>query len=226
MFYLTAFLTGLISSMHCIGMCGPIAFALPAIKNKLLLGRLAYNIGRLFTYSILGLVFGTFGLGLKIAGLQQAVSVGAGILILLFVIFNFYYKRIFSINIFNFIGGNFLKKLFNKPSIPSLYIIGLLNGLLPCGFVYVALIGASATQHYLQGALFMLLFGLGTLPLMFIASVAGQILSVKFRNFLNKFIPALGIILGLLFIFRGLNLGVPYLSPKIKNNNVIEQNCK
>lgn len=219
MLYLTAFLTGLFSSLHCVGMCGPIALALPKGNSVLfdfLMGRFLYNAGRIFTYSLLGLLFGIFGLGLKMAGFQQSVSIGAGIIILAAVLFSLITKKPFGNNGFlNFFSSSFIQKLFASTQKSSLFVIGLINGLLPCGFVYIALIGAGVTQHAADGALFMMLFGFGTLPLMFTVSVAGLFVSQKLRNIFSKTTPYLAIIIGILFILRGLNLGIPYVSPKI-----------
>lgn len=229
MLFLTAFLTGLFGSFHCVGMCGPIAFALPTksgSNTSKIIGRIIYNLGRIFTYSVLGLIFGFFGLGLKLAGLQQSISIAAGILIIITVFINFLKPQSFGLNPFKFLSKNLVQKLFKNGSNKTLFIIGLLNGLLPCGFVYIALIGASVTQNALQGALFMALFGLGTFPLMFSVSLIGQFLSVKLRSTLSKLTPYLAVLIACLFILRGLNLGIPYVSPKISKTAQQIEYCK
>ena len=225
MFFITAFLTGLLGSFHCVGMCGPIALALPTIGTSIqekVASRLIYNAGRIFTYSILGLLFGIFGLGLKLAGLQQSISIGAGILIIITVLFSTKISNKFSINFFS---GSAIGKLFQHKTYTSLFAVGLLNGLLPCGFVYIALIASVATQDALQGTLFMIFFGLGTLPMMFSVSMIGQFLSIKIRSRINKFTPAFAIFIACIFILRGMNLGVPYLSPKISNDQTTVKEC-
>ncbi len=225
MFLITAFLTGLLGSFHCVGMCGPIALALPTIGNsiqKKILSRLLYNFGRIITYSVLGLLFGTFGLGLKLAGLQQSISIDAGALIIITVLLSGKLSNKFS---FNFFSGNLIGKLFQQKTYLSMFSVGLLNGLLPCGFVYIALIASVATQDALQGTLFMIFFGLGTLPMMFSVSMVGQFLSIKIRSRINKFTPAFAILIACIFILRGMNLGVPYLSPKISNDQTIVKEC-
>lgn len=225
MFFITAFLTGLLGSFHCVGMCGPIALALPTIGNSIqekVVSRLFYNAGRILTYSILGLLFGTFGLGLKLAGLQQSISIGAGVLIIITVLFSGKIRSKFSVNFFS---GNVIGKLFQHKTYTSLFGVGLLNGLLPCGFVYIALIASVAVQDAMQGTLFMISFGLGTLPMMFLVSMIGQFLSIKIRSRINKFTPVFAILIACIFILRGMNLGVPYLSPKISNDKTIVKEC-
>ena len=225
MIFITAFITGLLGSFHCVGMCGPIALALPTIGTSIqekVVSRLIYNAGRIVTYSIFGLLFGTFGLGLKIAGLQQSISIGAGVLIIITVLFSTQISSKFSINFFS---GSAIGKLFQRKTYSSLFGVGLLNGLLPCGFVYIALIASVAVQDALQGALFMLFFGLGTLPMMFSVSIIGQFLSIKIRSRINKFTPVFAILIACIFILRGLNLGVPYLSPKISDDRTIVKEC-
>lgn len=218
MLFLTAFLTGLIGSFHCAGMCGPIAFALPGKKQeglKFFIGRLLYNTGRIISYAFLGFVFGSFGLGIKLAGFQQSLSIFIGLLILFIVLFNYLKIGSFSFNPFSMLSSKFVQKLFQSKSLFALLAIGMLNGLLPCGFVYIAVLGASATQNALEGVVFMLLFGLGTLPLMYGVSVVGQFLSIKVRGKINRLSPIFAVLIAVLFIVRGLNLGIPYLSPKI-----------
>ncbi len=227
MLFLTAFLTGLFGSFHCVGMCGPIAFALPGKQMEgpaFYVGRFLYNAGRITTYALLGFVLGGLGLGLKIAGLQQSISILAGTAIILVVALNRTRLKAFTFNPLKLFSSKKVQQLFNSNASSSLFFIGILNGLLPCGFVYIALLGASATQGLWEGALFMVFFGLGTFPLMFGVSILGQFLSSNTRNRVNKLSPFFAILIGLLFIVRGLNLGIPYLSPKI-NNNASEVNA-
>src|SRR5450631_1331020 len=120
MFLITAFLTGLLGSFHCVGMCGPISLALPTIGNSIqekILSRLLYNGGRIFTYSFLGLLFGTFGLGLKLAGLQQSISIGAGVLIIITILFKVKLIDKFSVNFFS---GSMIGKLFQQKTYLSM----------------------------------------------------------------------------------------------------------
>ena len=212
---------GLISSFHCLGMCGPIAFALPLNRTNLLTqlaGGLTYNLGRLSTYGVLGLLFGLIGKSLVLAGAQRTLSIGAGVVMILSVLLP---KLSSKLNIdsftFKYIGRlkSMFGQLFKKSSFESLFVIGVLNGLLPCAMVYIALAGAIAEGDALGGLSFMIYFGTGTLPLMFTATLISGFLTMKVRNKLQKSIPYFVFLIGILFILRGMNLGIHYLSPEI-----------
>lgn len=94
-----------------------------------------------------------------------------------------------------------------------MFFTGLLNGLLPCGAVYAALTASVAMGSVVGGAIFMFFFGLGTIPLMFAAVIMGNVITLKTRQKVLKLLPFLMIILGILFILRGLDLGIPFISP-------------
>jgi uncharacterized protein len=225
----SAFLIGLFGSFHCIGMCGPIAIALPVQQNNafsLISGRVLYNVGRALTYAAIGLVFGLLGQGLSLAGFQQSVSILAGVLILLMVLLpSGFTQRLYLLKpAYGF--TNFLKRkfgiLFKKKSVLSVFLIGLLNGFLPCGLVYIAVAGAIASGGYMEGALYMFVFGLGTLPIMLAVSLAGNFISLNVRKRINKLIPAFMVVLAFLFILRGMNLGIPYISPQIQQTEITD----
>ncbi len=216
----TAFIFGLISSLHCIGMCGPIALMLPVDQNnsaKKASQILTYHLGRLVAYSSIGLFFGLVGKGLYIAGLQQKMSVVIGIAMILVVSIpeKSFAKYNFSKPVFKLISNvkQHLGAQFKNKSYKSLFTIGLLNGYLPCGMVYVALFGAIAMQSASLGVLYMLLFGLGTVPMMSLVVYVKSFITVSFRNKVQRAIPYVAVAVGCLFILRGLGLGIPYLSP-------------
>jgi sulfite exporter TauE/SafE len=216
----SAFIFGLISSFHCIGMCGPIAMMLPVDRTneaKKSAQIMTYHLGRLTAYATIGLLFGLLGRVFFLAGLQQKMSIFIGVAMILVVLipektiskYNFskpVYKIISKIK--SSLGSHFKNK-----SYKSLFLIGLLNGFLPCGMVYVALFGAMAMQSASLGVLYMLLFGLGTVPLMTFVVYINSIITVSFRNRIQKAIPYVAVLIGVLFILRGLGLGIPYLSP-------------
>lgn len=224
---LTGFLIGLLGSFHCVGMCGPIALALPKSKT-LLFSRLLYNSGRVITYSMLGLFFGLLGSRLQMIGLQQIISIALGIVIILFVLIPASYR----LNLSNKLGlykvliplKSSLGKLFKNHSHLSMIGIGILNGLLPCGFVYIGITGAIAIGNPFESMLFMLMFGIGTIPIMLAVTLMGGIINLNIRKKLSRLVPAFSLILAVIFILRGLNLGIPYLSPKMENKSThIEQ---
>lgn len=211
---------GLLTSFHCVGMCGPIALSLPLngdTKLKKLLGGIIYNLGRTITYAIMGLVFGLVGHGLSTLGFQKIVSIVAGTLMIATVffphLFNFTDKT--DKGLFSFVNyiKNGLKGLFNTKTFGGLLLIGILNGLLPCGPLYFAVIVSAGTGNVVESVLFMVLFGLGTIPLLLLVSLVGNFISLKARNRINNFIPVIMVIMGIMFILRGLALGIPFLSP-------------
>lgn len=217
---LSALVLGLMGSFHCAGMCGPIAIALPLHGNTILektFGGALYNIGRTITYGIMGALFGLLGQGVEMLGFQQKISVVMGALMIISVLFPALFKNKSKLGKgwSRFVGSlkRAIGKMFSIRSFSSLFFIGLLNGLLPCGLVYMAIAGAIGTGNVAQGSLYMILFGLGTIPMMLAISLAGNIMSQAVRRKINKLIPVLVIVVGLLFILRGLSLGIPFLSP-------------
>ena len=222
-FYFVALLTGLVTSIHCIGMCGPIAIALP-LGNKNWFGRfsgaLTYNIGRTITYGLLGAVFGLLGQGIEMAGFQQWASIIIGAAMILSVIFPalFKDKRKIEAFFFGYTGKLISKfrKLFAISSLPSLFTIGLLNGLLPCGPVYVAIAGALNTGGMTSGIIYMIIFGLGTIPVMLAIPLLGNLIGFKIRKKFGWVLSAFIVLLGILFILRGLGLGIMFVSPPEK----------
>jgi sulfite exporter TauE/SafE len=201
-------------------MCGPIAMMLPVDRNnqaKKTSQIVTYHIGRLSAYAIIGLVFGLLGKGLFLAGIQQKLSIFIGVAMILIILIpeKVFAKYNFSKPVFKLISKikTTLGSQFKNKSYKSLFTIGLLNGFLPCGMVYVALFGAIAMQNEFYGVLYMILFGLGTVPLMSSVVYLNTFLTIRARNKIQKFIPFFAIIIGILFIFRGLGLGIPYISP-------------
>ena len=224
---LSALVLGIMGSFHCAGMCGPIAVALPLHGNTMMqkiFGGTLYNMGRTLTYGIMGALFGMLGQGIHLLGFQQKVSVIMGALMIISVLFPALFRNQNNLekSWFSVVGKlkKSIGKLFTVRSFSSLFFIGLLNGLLPCGLVYIAIAGAIGTGNSTQGTLYMILFGLGTIPMMLGISVAGNMMGLALRNKINKLIPVLVVVVGLLFILRGLDLGIPYLSPK---KQMIEQ---
>jgi uncharacterized protein len=223
----TALLMGLMGGFHCISMCGPLALSLPAHRNssrwQYILGRICYNLGRVTTYTCIGIVFGIFGLAMHIAGLQQVVSIASGLLILLiqFAPGNLSGKVARRLHLPVLVTS--IKKsfscFFRSKSMAALWMIGMLNGLLPCGFVYLALAGSLATGTIAGGAFYMLLFGLGTFPVMLPLSLTGKMISFGFKNRAQKVVPYITVVIALLFILRGLALDIPYVSPNITNDH-------
>ncbi|TKC05942.1 sulfite exporter TauE/SafE family protein [Pedobacter frigoris] len=221
-----AFMIGLLGSLHCIGMCGPLAFAVPSLRNGWLyvaVDKLSYQFGRIISYCMLGLIIGIIGRQIWISGFQQFISILSGVLILIAAI-----SRITKLPYFSK-SPSFLLKPFNRLFNCALkhkanhLIIGLVNGFLPCGFVYLALAGALNTGNIQNAVSYMFWFGLGTVPLMFIATFSMGFTGQLVRKKINKVIPYMMLCLGVWFILRGLELNIPYLSPPATNEAAI---CK
>ena len=216
----SAFILGLLGSFHCVGMCGPIAFMLPVDRTngfKKVSQIAIYHIGRLLAYSTIGLIFGLIGQRLYIFGFQQQLSIIIGVLMILAVIIpqKTFNKYNFSKPIYRLISKvkSALGSAMKKKTLDTFITIGFLNGFLPCGLVYMALFAAIAGGNAINGSLYMAIFGIGTIPLMTTAIYFSHFLKGSARQKIQKAIPVFVIIIGALFILRGLGLGIPYLSP-------------
>lgn len=222
---LTALFLGAASSLHCAGMCGAIALALPRSMNGMVLfvtGRLLYNAGRIMTYSMLGFAVGLVGKMFNIHAYQEVLSMTIGVILLAAVLApSRIVTRFTTILGFERViqrGVSRLKAslgaMFGSHRLESLFAIGLLNGLLPCGLVYMALAGALSMPTPLEGAGFMLLFGAGTLPAMLVLSFTSTVIPASARVRLGRLVPVAVGIMGVLFVVRGLGLGIPF-SPQL-----------
>jgi len=212
-----AFFIGLFGSVHCIGMCGPLAFAVPTVENRwwlIVADKVLYNVGRIITYSFLGLLIGFAGRQLWLSGLQQGVSLASGLLIVMAG-----FSRLFKMRLKDNKVLSVMLLPVNRLLNYALqhhaghFVVGLVNGFLPCGFVYLALVGAINTSSPLASAQFMFWFGAGTFPLMLLATVGSGFAGPLLRRRINRVMPYLMVCLGVWFILRGMNLDIPYLSP-------------
>lgn len=201
-------------------MCGPIAMAVPVNRKNnftLLGGVLQYNLGRVFTYAILGLAIGSIGLTVNTFGLLQWLSIISGFALILYAwrkwIGASFHTQLPSFNVNSFVSkgiGSVLRSKFPF----KLPLLGMLNGLLPCGMVYVALMNALLTGNQGSSALAMIAFGLGTLPSMIAVGFAAGKINGALRTKLNATVPYMLTLVGFLIILRGMNLGIPFISPK------------
>lgn len=210
---------GLVSSFHCVGMCGPLALALPVHhlqRMQQALAILLYNAGRVITYSLMGALFGWLGRGIYIAGFQQWFSITMGILILAFAFLFYFLNRSFSpawLSAFHNGIQHLMGKLLQAPRLHNYLLLGMANGLLPCGMVYLAIAGALTTSGIDESALFMSAFGSGTLPAMLLLSFFGVHIKVSLRRQIKKAVPFIVAGMAVLLILRGMNLGIPFVSP-------------
>lgn len=220
----TALIFGLISSLHCIGMCGPIAMMLPVSRTnptQKAFQIVLYHAGRLTSYAGLGLLFGLLGKGLYLAGFQQRISIVVGLLMIAMALIpeKVFARYNFSKPVYKLISRvkTNLGQQFKRKTPDALFTIGLFNGLLPCGLVYAALFGAVAMQNVGLSTVYMLLYGLGTVPLMSAVVYVTNFLSYPFRNQLQKIVPLITVVIGVLFVLRGMGLDIAYVSPSNLN---------
>lgn len=215
----TALLFGLFGSFHCVGMCGPIAFMLPIDRSsriKSILQTSIYHIGRLFSYATIGAIFGLLGKGFNFFGMQQQLSIiMGGIMILTVLLPKLFNKFSIAGPVLKFTNAikNGLGDSLKRKDNPIFFTIGFLNGLLPCGLVYMAIFGALTSTTVIEGAIYMVVFGLGTIPLMSAVVLLGNLTGYINRQKIQKIIPVVVVVIGVFFVLRGLGLGIPYVSP-------------
>lgn len=228
---ISGFALGMVSSFHCVGMCGPIALSLPVYylpPHKKLTGILLYHSGRILIYALLGLLFGFVGRQFYVAGLQQYFSIALGAIILLILFQSSFGKRIIHIQFFDRFQAslqNIIAHNIQKKQLYGMLILGMANGLLPCGMVYLAITGAMAAGNLSGGVTFMAFFGLGTFPAMFLLTYFGSFISLSVRNHMKKAIPFFVATMGILLILRGLNLNIPMISPAMHNSAAQVVDC-
>jgi len=227
----TAFVLGLLSSAHCIGMCGPLALAIPSPRNSFLqrlTSALLLNGGRVIAYALLGAASGLFGRGLQLAGFQQVVSIGLGVAILIGLIAPRLLSRLRLSQgpaLLVMRAQGLMARQLKRTSPEGLFFTGVLNGLLPCGMVYLGLAGALAQDGWGAGALFMVFFGLGTWPALVGLKVSSSYISPSVRTTIRRIAPVAYVFMAVLFILRGLDLGIPYISPDLPEPNSPAANC-
>jgi uncharacterized protein len=222
---------GFLGGFHCLGMCGPIALAVPLpSKNSWI--RLAgvglYNLGRIFTYALMGLTFGYFGSHFRMAGWQRHLSIAVGLLLLGWALLSLFGggRRLWG-------GGGVwswlspaMGSLIRRREMAVLPVLGMLNGLLPCGLVYMGISGSLLMFDPWKGAAFMAFFGLGTLPFMVAVPMLASRITPKWRSGIRRVYPWLVLLMAVLFLVRGMNLNIPYLSPGIDYAGGIGPACE
>jgi sulfite exporter TauE/SafE len=219
-FLIGSFILGLAGSFHCIGMCGPIALALPLNRTRpvtMFLGILAANLGRIITYMLLGFVIGMIGYSIQLFRVFQAISILFGIGLILIAWRKQWLKRIeFRTPGLQNWTSKKMSLLLRQNGTFKLFGIGLLNGLLPCGMIFLALANALLAENPIGSAAAMAAFGLGTLPALLGVGFFAQQISQVFRAKLTAAFPYILSVIGIMVILRGANLGIPVISPKME----------
>lgn len=217
---LTGLFIGLVGGMHCVLMCSPVVYALNPSRN---FGRqFLYHAGRISIYALLGLLIGAIGGGLSLFGWQQGLSIAMGVTMIVMTLVPSIRTRLYTISAQSPILRTFRQWMMGAGSFKPV-VAGMLNGLLPCGLVYVGLTGSLALGNMFDGAVFMLGFGLGTVPWLAGVVSASAFIPGAFRRKASRAIPLLAIAVGVLFILRGLALDIPYLSPVLRSIGLPEQ---
>lgn len=226
---ISGFSIGLLGSLHCVGMCGPIALSLPVHNTSSFskyLNIIIYNFGRAIAYSLMGLVMGLLGSSFHFFGYQQLLSIVAGVLILIFALLYFFKPSAINFSIGNStIVRKLSQEMKKEKSFKTFFTIGFLNGFLPCGLVYMALITAFATGTVFKGSMFMFFFGLGTIPMMAGVMIAGKWISQSTKDVFKKIVPIWIVVMGVILVLRGMNLGIPYISPSYNNDSHCVESC-
>lgn len=223
--YVSGLVLGLGASFHCLGMCGPLVMAVPIKRTNTLtyaFGLTQYHLGKMFSYAVLGLIVGLVGMSLQTFKSLQILSVVSGVFIIIFA-----WGKFIKISFGQRITQKFVRfssgalRILFKSEIPfKPFFFGIINGLLPCGLVYIALMNSLVVGSPFQGALAMAFFGLGTIPVLTVA----RLVSGKIQWKTNRLTPILITLVGLMIVFRGLNLNIPYLSPKLDTKIVSSPN--
>jgi len=222
----TAFVLGFVGSAHCAGMCGPLALALPGgRRGPFIIGRVLYNLGRVVTYATMGAAFGLLGQGFELAGLQRWLSLGLGLIILAGLFSSRRFAGVLPVTRTVQWLKAALGRQFQHRELTSLFSIGMLNGLLPCGLVYIACAGATATGSLMGGVDYMVAFGLGTVPMLLTISLVGTKLQFVLRLKLQRLIPVSLAMVGALLLLRGMALGIPYVSPQLPAGPAAASSC-
>lgn len=228
--FIAGLAAGIVGSLHCIGMCGPLALAIP-MGNKgpgqRFFVTVLHGLGKTASYTTLGALFGLLGKSIQLMAYQQLFSILAGILLLFSVVFVRYFHKI---NILykpmSKLSTSLMVKLLKTESGYMRYMaMGAANGLLPCGLVYAALIVAAASGSVTGGVISMLGFGMGTYPTLATIMLLGAALPPIFRLRIRVLSPYFIAFAAVLLILRGSNLGIPYISPDFNTTNTAHNCC-
>jgi sulfite exporter TauE/SafE len=200
---ISAFIIGLAGSLHCVGMCGPLMISLNSNGSRKSFA--SYHTGRLLVYSGLGLAFGIVGQGLALLEVQRVLAIIMGVFIIILYavpstriwIEKQYYESI--------VFASIRKKMNSYFSSGSKWFVaGVLNGLIPCGLIYLALAGSLLLAKPLLGMGFMFLFGLGTLPALILISFFEALIPEGRKRKFSSVYSVVAIVAGGILVFRGL----------------------
>ncbi len=212
-----AFLIGLFGSLHCVGMCSPLMLSFtPNRGRNAFYSFFIYHFGRLVVYSVLGILFGIISSSVSFFAFQRYFSLILGIIIIAIFAFPrvrnqfegwYYHSKFYQV-----IKSSLVKQFGGKS---KWLFSGVLNGFLPCGLVYLAAAGAMMTHSVLDGVQYMLLFGLGTIPLLAVVKFGAGAFPKLLKSFNNLTTP-IALIAGLMMVARGFLVSEPDVNQLIK----------
>lgn len=212
---------GLFGSLHCVAMCGPLVLAFAAPNDhrpvRLFANTVLYHMGRVIMYGLLGLAIGAIGHLLDVKGWQRGITLATGFLLVGMGVFSLFGQQAHR---FVDLQQRFVTPLTRwvgywlyRPG--GHFVVGMLNGLLPCGMVYMALAATLSADTVYGSGLFMLSFGVGTWPAMMAVALIGSFAKTRIKFNFAFWLPVISIVIGGWFLLRGANLDIPFLSPLI-----------
>lgn len=204
---------GIAGSLHCAGMCSPLAFAVSNMRSPAMANRILYNIGRITVYGILGVITASIGYILPLSKFQNLLSVVFGFVLIVMAIIGITGIRIPFVSSALIKFSGMLKTAFSKylgnKSLGATLFLGALNGLLPCGLTFLALSFCITLTTPLEGFAYMLVFGLGTLPVMLGLVSVMDIIKNKMNWNISKVTLGLMMLSGALLIARVFLVHIP-----------------
>lgn len=215
--YWIALTLGFFGSLHCIGMCGPLALGILSHKNGgtsiSIFSSISYNLGRTIGYMILGLFFGVLGNMIALGGMQKTISITLGVIMVFFFLFSLNPDQLISKHVllkgFYEKVSHSLSNIAQKSGKMSALNLGIINGFLPCGLVYVAIAGAISLSNIWGSMGFMMFFGLGTFPAMMAVLMSNSLISSRIRLSFRKLYPVIMLVMGAYLIYRGMMSKMP-----------------
>lgn len=209
---------GFLGSWHCLGMCGPLAMALPYRDSGMWargIKSLLYSSGRTISYVALGLVFGLISEHFLIVEWQRTLSIVLGVIVLFFLFFPYFYHK-FTLSVDNTFFVARVKRgvvqQFKRRGLLSFLVAGMLNGWIPCAMVYMAAVIALGSNSTLDAVYIMLGFGMGTWPAMIFLSLLRSLVRVPQFSFKVLSAPLM-VVFGVLMIWRGIVAEMPNIEP-------------
>jgi len=216
--FITALIMGFAGSLHCAGMCSPLAMAVTNAQSRAMYNRILYNLGRITTYGLLGVIIASIGYILPFTKFQNILSIALGVSLIMMAAIGITGLNIPVITpiMIRFTGvlKTFFSKFIHNKSPWALLFLGSLNGLLPCGLTLLALSFCLTANSPLEGFVYMFTFGIGTLPVMLGLVSIFNIITLKLKWNIKSVTTGLMVLSGMLLIARVFILHIPEGHPE------------